>query len=143
MMSSTAIGFIPGGTGNGLVKAILNYAGESFSVENATFIAAKGRVIRMDLTEIEAEYQQAKIYSFLGTFWGILADCDINSEVLRCIGPARFTIWGTYRVLCLRTYLGSLFFTGQRLNNVKDVQALKEDEFSPDLPELTEEPVRH
>jgi diacylglycerol kinase family enzyme len=56
MMASTAIGFIPGGSANGLVKAILHHAGESFSVENAAFIAAKGRIIRMDLTEIEAEY---------------------------------------------------------------------------------------
>jgi hypothetical protein len=55
-MAKTAIGFIPGGSGNGLVKAVLNYSGEDDAVENAAFIAAKGRTMRMDLTEIEAEY---------------------------------------------------------------------------------------
>ena len=49
-MNTTALGFIPGGSANGLVKAVLDHAGEEFSVENAAFIAAKGRVVRMDLT---------------------------------------------------------------------------------------------
>jgi sphingosine kinase len=50
IMNTTTLGFIPGGTGNGLVKSILDHAGEEFSVENAAFLAAKGRVTRMDLT---------------------------------------------------------------------------------------------
>ena len=50
MMSTMALGFIPGGSANGLVKAVLDHSGEEFSVENATFLAAKGRVTRMDLT---------------------------------------------------------------------------------------------
>ena len=112
MMASTTIGFIPGGSANGLVKAVLDFSGEEFNVENAAFIAAKGRTTRMDLTEIECEYQKEKVYSFLSTFFGVLADCDINSEVLRCIGTARFTIWGIYRVVCLKNYLASLFYTG-------------------------------
>jgi len=56
IMASTAIGFIPGGSANGLVKAVLDFAGEECNVENAAFIAAKGRTTRMDLTEIECEY---------------------------------------------------------------------------------------
>lgn len=56
MMDTTALGFIPAGTGNGLVKAVLDYSGEDFSVENAAFVASKGRVVRMDLTQIDAEY---------------------------------------------------------------------------------------
>ena len=56
LMSSINLGFIPGGSANGLVKAVLDYSGEEFSVENAAFVAAKGRSTRMDLTEIEAEY---------------------------------------------------------------------------------------
>lgn len=55
-MANTSIGFIPGGSANGLVKAVLTYAGEDYGIENAAFIAAKGRTVRMDLTEIEAEY---------------------------------------------------------------------------------------
>jgi hypothetical protein len=55
-MSSLTIGFIPGGSANGLVKAVLDHGGEEYSVENAAFVVAKGRATRMDLTEIEAEY---------------------------------------------------------------------------------------
>lgn len=56
MMSTLGIGCIPGGSSNGLVKAILDHSSEEFSVENAAFIVAKGRITRMDLTEIEAEF---------------------------------------------------------------------------------------
>ena len=125
-MAKTAIGLIPGGSANGLVKAVLTYAGEDYGVENAAFIAAKGRMIRMDLTEIEAEYQKEKIYSFLSTFWGVLADCDINSEVLRWMGPTRFTVWGALRVFCPRTYPGSIFYTGQKVGSRKEASELDE-----------------
>ena len=106
MMAKTSIGFIPGGSANGLVKAVLDYAGEEYSIENAAFVIAKGRSMRMDLTEIEAEYEKQKIYSFLSTFWGVVADCDINSEGLRWMGTARFTVWGVYRIICPLNYLG-------------------------------------
>jgi sphingosine kinase len=112
MMAKMAIGFIPGGSANGLVKAVLDFAGEDYSIENSAFVIAKGRTMRMDLTEIEAEYEKQKIYSFLSTFWGVIADCDINSEVLRWMGTARFTIWGIYRVICPVNYLGSITYTG-------------------------------
>ena len=117
MMARTTVGFIPGGSSNGLVKAVLDFAGEDYSIENAAFLIAKGKTTRMDLTEIEGEYMKEKVYSFLAVFWGILADCDLNSEVLRWLGTSRFTIWGIYRVLCLRTYLGNVYFTGQRVNS--------------------------
>ena len=142
LMSSLNIGFIPGGSANGLVKAVLDYGGEEYSVENAAFVVAKGRSTRMDLTEIEAEYQKEKIYSFLSTFWGVLADCDINSEVIRCLGPSRFTLWGIYRIFFIRHYAGSLYYTGQEILNKKE-DKVNPDDFSPDLPELMEEPVSH
>ena len=55
-MSKTSLGFIPGGTANALVRSVLGQSGETFSVENAAFVAVKGRKMRMDLTEIECEY---------------------------------------------------------------------------------------
>jgi len=42
-MNTLSLGFIPGGSANGLVKAVLSHAGEEYSVENATFLIAKGR----------------------------------------------------------------------------------------------------
>jgi sphingosine kinase len=43
LMSSMALGFIPGGSANGLVKAVLDFSGEEYSVLSAAFVAAKGR----------------------------------------------------------------------------------------------------
>jgi len=143
MMSGTSLGFIPGGSANGLVRAVLDYSNEEFSVQNAAFVVAKGRTTRMDLTEIDAEYQKDKIYSFLSTFWGVLADCDINSEVIRWVGTSRFTLWGILRVFCIRQYLGSVYYTGQQIINKRDAAQLDEHLFSADLPEINEEPVRH
>jgi sphingosine kinase len=120
IMSSISIGFIPGGSANGLVKAVLDYAGEEYSVLNAAFIAAKGRRMKMDLTEIECEYSKEKVYSFLSTFWGVLADCDINSEALRCLGTSRFAIWGIFRIICMKRYPGSIYFTGQKFYTKAD-----------------------
>ena len=90
----------------------------------------------MDLTEIEAEYQKEKIYSHLATFWGVLADCDINSEVIRRAGHARFTLWGIYRVICMRTYLGSVFYTGSHITNKNDMPQIGYSTFSAELPEM-------
>jgi sphingosine kinase len=71
----------------------------------------------MDLTKITAEYEQAPIYSFLSTSWAIIADCDTNSEVIRCIGNARFTLWGAMRILFLLRYPGVFSFNGFYVRN--------------------------
>jgi sphingosine kinase len=112
LRETPTLGFIPGGTANGLVTAVLDHTGETSSVQIAAFIVAKGRRMEMDVTEIEAEYQERKIYSMLSTAWAIIADCDINSEAIRCLGSPRFTIWGVMRLLFLRKYLGCVNFTG-------------------------------
>jgi sphingosine kinase len=141
LMSKMTLGFIPGGSANGLVKSILYHAGEEYGVDPAAFVVAKGRSMRMDLTEIEGEYQKEKIYSFLSTAWAVIADCDINSEVLRWMGPSRFSIWGLYRILCLKRYRGSIYFSGQKLKNKAEALTFNNnDDYVPDLPELNEVP---
>ena len=63
----------------------------------------------MDLTELTLEYRpNEKLYMFLSLAWGFIADVDINSEVIRCLGPNRFTIWGLYRIVNTRSYKGVL-----------------------------------
>ena len=37
--------------------------------------------------------------SFLSVGWGLMADIDIESERLRMIGEARFTVWAVARVM--------------------------------------------
>jgi sphingosine kinase len=52
--------------------------------------------------------------------WAFIADCDINSEVIRCIGEARFTVWGVYRLFALRDYKAKVTIKGQALKSNKD-----------------------
>jgi hypothetical protein len=42
-MESLTLGFIPGGSANGLVKCILDHTGEDYTVETAAFVVGKGR----------------------------------------------------------------------------------------------------
>jgi len=79
----------------------------------------------------------------LSTFWGVLADCDINSEVLRWMGPSRFTVWGAMRVFCPRAYPGSIFYSGQKVRSRRDAAELDEHNFTPELPDIHEEAHRH
>jgi sphingosine kinase len=62
----------------------------------------------MDVTEIKGEYEEKTIYSILSTSWAVIADCDINSEIIRCVGNVRFTLWGIFRCLFMQKYLGNL-----------------------------------
>ena len=54
---------------------------------------------------------------FLSLVWAIIADIDINSEVIRCVGSSRFTIWGVYRALNVITYPGTLTHSGFAVTN--------------------------
>ena len=101
-----------------MIKSVTNLKDEECTPEIAAFMIARGRKLNIDLTEIEAEYHpDKKIYMFLSLFWGVLADCDINSEFLRWIGVIRFTLWGTFRVFFKKNYSGSLYYKGCKIRN--------------------------
>jgi sphingosine kinase len=109
------VGSIPGGTGNGFMKSLLEKGNENYGIFEAAFRVIKGRKIEVDLTEFTLEYEpNKKIYSFLSFAWAVFADIDISSEAIRCCGPTRFTVWGVYRTLFLRDYFGSLRYIGSR-----------------------------
>ena len=38
--------------------------------------------------------------------WGIIADVDLESEVIRCLGIFRNDVWAVWRIINLRTYHG-------------------------------------
>jgi sphingosine kinase len=114
------IGVIPGGTANGLVKSVLSHTDENYGIQEATFLVIKGRRVYMGVTEIDAEYEKEKVYSFLSCSWTIIADCDINSEVIRCIGNPRFVLYGIMRCIFLRKYLGTLHMNGFPVLNKND-----------------------
>ena len=111
------LGAIPGGTGNGLIKSLLDRSGENYGVIESSFRIIKGQKVDVDLTEITFEYEPAKkVYSFLSFAWSIFADIDIGSEAIRCCGPARFTVWGVWRTLFMRNYFGSIRYIGENSN---------------------------
>lgn len=114
MRETLTLGAIPGGTGNGLIKSLLDRSDENYGILESAFRIIKGNVVDVDLTEYTLEYEpNKKVYSFLSLAWSIVADIDINSEAIRCCGPARFTVWGVWRCLFLRTYMGSLRYIGE------------------------------
>lgn len=116
-LNNINMGFIPAGTANGLHKSVTNQFNEKDGIHSAAFATAKGRTTKMDLTELELEYWQneprKKLYMFLAMQYAIVADCDINSEVLRCMGNPRFYVWGFYRTLIYKNYPAELIYSGK------------------------------
>lgn len=105
------VGIIPGGSGNGLAKAISHAVGEPYNTNNvisSTLNVVCGRVSPMDLVRVQTFNRD--MYAFLSIGWGIMADIDIESEKLRAIGEARFTLWALIRALGLRKYRGRLSY---------------------------------
>ncbi|XP_067136663.1 sphingosine kinase 1-like [Centruroides vittatus] len=105
------VGIIPGGSGNGLAKAISHAVGEPYNTNNvisSTLNIVCGRVSPMDLVRVQT--LEDNMYAFLSVGWGIMADIDIESEKLRAIGEARFTVWALVRALGLRKYRGRLSY---------------------------------
>ncbi len=47
---------------------------------------------------------------FLSFGWGMIADIDIESETLRMLGAARFTLWAAYRIVNRRKYRARLSY---------------------------------
>ncbi|XP_042899282.1 sphingosine kinase 1 isoform X2 [Parasteatoda tepidariorum] len=105
------VGVVPGGSGNGLARAI-NYAiGEPYDVNIVTpsvLNLLKGRTVPMDIVRVQSPKEC--FYSFLSVGWGLMADIDIESERLRAIGEARFAVWGVIRAIGLRKYKGRLSY---------------------------------
>lgn len=104
----TPIGVIPGGTGNGLCKTLLELSGEAYDPLNAAFLIAKGKQQSCDLACVEQNGQQ--YYSFLSLAWGLISDVDIESEKLQFLGSFRFDIYALMLIFLLRTYKGRFSF---------------------------------
>ena len=102
------LGIIPGGTGNGLSKTLLELSGESYDPLNAAFLIAKGKQQTFDLAAIKQN--GAKYYSFLSLAWGLVSDVDIESEKFKFLGALRFDLYALILVSLCRTYKGRFSF---------------------------------
>ena len=117
------LGIIPGGTGNGLSKTLLEISGESYDPLNAAFLIAKGKQQTFDLAAIKQN--GTKYYSFLSLAWGLISDVDIESEKLKFLGALRFDLYALILISLLRTYKGRFSFIPHpefKLNRDRDPQ---------------------
>ena len=118
--SKLPLGVIPGGTGNGLCKSLLESAGESYSPINAAFIIAKGRLKSCDL--VSAVQNKRQYYSFLSLAWGLVSDIDLESEKIRFLGALRFDLYALFLMCVKHTYRGRFSF--QAHPSCKSFQAI-------------------
>ena len=105
-----AICALPAGSGNALSKAISSYCGDDNRIETHCYYLCKGIKKKIDVQEMELKNVEKKVYSVIAFMYGFLADCDLESEIIRCIGFFRTSIWGLIRFICLRDYLGTLYY---------------------------------
>lgn len=106
------LSIIPGGSGNGLAHSInhiyLNGNKSCNQIFDCTFHVIKGKPTDMDIVRVTT--LNKVYYSFLSFGWGLMADVDIESERLRCIGEPRFAFWSIYRSVVLKKYGGTLSY---------------------------------
>jgi sphingosine kinase len=72
------------------------------------------------------DHEKEKKYMILSFVWSIVAACDLDSEGLRFLGEARYTLMGMWRLIALKQYFGTLSFTGQQIfsNDKKQLKLL-------------------
>ncbi|EYU27907.1 hypothetical protein ABFS82_13G113400 [Erythranthe guttata] len=102
------LGVVPAGTGNGMVKSLLDSCGEPCAASNATMSIIRGHKRSLDVATISQG--DTKFFSMLMLAWGLVADIDIESEKYRWMGSARLDFYGLQRILGLRKYNGSIIF---------------------------------
>ena len=103
------LGIIPGGTGNGFCKTLLELSKEAYHPLNAAFLIAKGRQQTFDLATVKQNGKEY-YYSFLSLAWGLISDADIESEKLKFLGSLRFDVYALMLISLLRTYKGRFSF---------------------------------
>lgn len=77
------IGVIPGGSADGLSKALLDKSGEQVGLEQSLLLIIKGRTQLMDITKLALVGRPDPVYSFLSVAWTLIADVDLESEKIR------------------------------------------------------------
>ena len=132
-LNRCAICTLPAGSGNALSKAISNYSGDDNRIETHCYYLCKGKKRRIDVQEMQIKGMEKKVYSVVAFMYGFLAECDLDSECLRCLGMFRTTLMGVVRYFCLRDYFGVLYYLPEDaspdlINNMPDIDTNIEDE---------------
>jgi sphingosine kinase len=75
---------------------------ENYGLTNETFLICKGTSVWTDLSRYTLT--DKSYISFLTYSWAMVADIDLESEVIHFMGEARFDVWAVWRCLFLRRY---------------------------------------
>ncbi|XP_071741517.1 sphingosine kinase 2-like isoform X2 [Rutidosis leptorrhynchoides] len=121
------LGAIPAGTGNGMIKSVLDSAGKPCTVAHATLTAIRGHKLSLDVATIWQG--DTTFFSVLMLAWGLISDIDIESEKYRWMGSARIEVYALKRILKLRKYNGSIRFVPAP--GFEDVGELCDDSMEP------------
>ncbi|XP_071689649.1 sphingosine kinase 2-like isoform X2 [Rutidosis leptorrhynchoides] len=103
-----AIGVIPAGTGNGMIKSLLDSVGQPCTAAYAMLAAIRGHKRSLDVATIWQG--ETRFFSVLMLAWGLIADIDIESEKYRWMGSSRMDFYALQRILRLRKYNGCISF---------------------------------
>jgi len=104
------IGIIPAGSGNAMAKSLAARAGEACSVVNATLAALCCTQPTLLDAALVRQADSRPVHALLSLSWALVADIDIESESIRVLGSARFTVQALLRCAMLRHYAGSVMF---------------------------------
>jgi len=85
------LGHIGGGSGNGLASGICAGAGEPISTQASAFLLAKGYSRPLDAFAVSQEGEPLR-FGCLSMGYGMISDIDLESESMRYLGNARFTV---------------------------------------------------
>jgi sphingosine kinase len=104
------LGIVPAGSGNAVAKSLAARAGEACTPCNATLAAlCCSAPLALDAALV-SQPGARPMHALLSLSWALVADVDIESEALRVLGSARFTLQALLRCLLLRRYAGKLLF---------------------------------
>ncbi len=104
------LGIVPAGSGNAVAKSLAARAGEACSPLNATLAAlCCSTPLALDAALV-SQPGARPMHALLSLSWALVADVDIESETLRALGSARFTLQALLRCMLLRRYAGTLMF---------------------------------
>ncbi|KAF2347559.1 Diacylglycerol kinase catalytic domain [Trinorchestia longiramus] len=128
---------IPGGSGNGLAKSLAYWRKDPEEKKSKArgLIAAlnlvRGSPQPIDLVMIHTHSGQ-RYFSFLSFGLGLLTDIDIESERMRFLGEARFTVWAIAKVVATKRYSVTISF--KRATGVRRPGCNKKSASQSDLP---------
>lgn len=70
---------------------------ENYGPLESIFQICKGNTCPLDIASYQLANSSKTYTSFLTFSFGLIADCDLDSECLRWLGPLRSDIWAVYR----------------------------------------------